>query len=160
MHDPATGMRSLPAELEGSAWLEIEVGAGGVELANARRTFLDQHLDRRGITQGGTGGKRVLPVQLGRITGPERGGDSTLGVRGRAVEERPLGQDHHFALSRCPPGRMQSRHAAADHEEAGSYALSHAPKSTCQRDVLKGQERLAASRSVGEYPAGCGNFFL
>jgi hypothetical protein len=55
---------------------------------------------------------------------------------------------------------MQSGHAAADHEEAGSYALSHVPKSTCQRDVLKGQDRLAALHEVGEYPAGCGNFSL
>jgi hypothetical protein len=42
-------MRGLFTELELSPGSEVEISACGVKLSDARRTFFDEHLDRRSI---------------------------------------------------------------------------------------------------------------
>ena len=98
--------------------IEVELRAGGLQLAHARRPLLHQHLDRGGVAQRGAGGEGVLAVERRRVAGTERGGDPALGVGGGAVEQRPLGQQEHVAVLRRAPRGVQSRDAAADHEEA------------------------------------------
>ena len=100
--------------------IEVEVGARGLQLAHARRSFLDEHLHRRGVAERGAGGERVLPVQLRRVAGAERRGDAALRVGGRAVEQRALGEQQDVAVLRRAPRRVQAGDAASDDEEAGS----------------------------------------
>jgi hypothetical protein len=90
-------MSRFTSKLEISARLEIKSRACRAQLAHSRRTFLDQNLYGRGVTQRGTRGERILAMQLGRVSGAERGGNATLRIRCRAVEERALGKHHHIA---------------------------------------------------------------
>ena len=112
-------MRRFLAELEVSARLEVEVRAGSLQLAHAGRTFLDQHLDRFGVAERRARGERVLPMQLRRIAGAERGGDAALGVGGGAVEQGALGEHHHVAFRRRAPGGMQTRQLRFRQRESG-----------------------------------------
>jgi hypothetical protein len=57
-------------ELEAPAVVEVEVGAGGVQLAHPRRPLLDEHLHGRGVAQGGPGRERVGAVQRRRVPRP------------------------------------------------------------------------------------------
>src|SRR6185503_20412983 len=68
------------SKLKTTLGIEVEISAGGLQLSHARRPLLDEHLDRGGITERRAGGQRVLPMQRGRITGAECGGDSTLSI--------------------------------------------------------------------------------
>jgi len=86
------------------------------QLADARRPLVHQHVHRRAVAHRGTGGERVLLVQLRRITGADGGGNAALGVRRGAVEERPFGEEHDVARQRRTPGRVQSGDPAADDE--------------------------------------------
>ena len=85
--DAVLRVRRFASEREASARIEVEVRAGGLQFAHARRPFFDEHLDGRRIAQRRARGERVLTVQRRRIAGAERRGDAALRVRGRAVEE-------------------------------------------------------------------------
>ena len=88
-------MRCFPTELEISSRLQVEARSGGAELAHASGAFLNQNLYRGGIAERSSGGERILTVQLGRISRSQRGGDPALRIRGRAVEERALRENHY-----------------------------------------------------------------
>lgn len=131
-------MRGFFTELEVPARLQIELRTRGRQLPNTRRTFFDEDLDCLGVSEGGTCRQCVLPVQLRRITSAERSRDSSLSVRGGAVEQRPLGENHHIAVSGGAPRGVKTSNSAPHNQKARSYSLGHALKST--RDVrhLKG----------------------
>jgi hypothetical protein len=78
VHDPPPGVRGFATEFEVSARLQIELRTCSRQLANPRRTFFDEDLNRFCVSQGGTRGQSVLPVQLGRVSGAERGGNAAL----------------------------------------------------------------------------------
>jgi hypothetical protein len=122
-------MRCLAAKLEIAARLEIKISPSSLQLTHSRWSFLHEHLDCFGITQRGAGRQCIAAVQCRRISGTERSSNSTLGIRGRAVEQRPLGQHHHVSFRRCPERRVETCNAASYDEKAGSYALSHGVKS-------------------------------
>jgi hypothetical protein len=113
------------AELESSGRIEIEVGAGGLKVAHARRPFFGQHRDGRRIAERGAGGQRVLSMEIRRITSAECGSDSALGVRRRAVEQRPLGQQQDVAEARCAPGGMQPGNTTADDQHPPANSFCH-----------------------------------
>jgi hypothetical protein len=87
VYDAMTRVCRFPSELELPVGSQVELGAGGLQLADPRRTFLDQHLDRGRVTQRGTGGEGVFPMELGGIPGTERGGNAALRIGGCAIEE-------------------------------------------------------------------------
>ncbi len=124
--DAILRVRRLAAEHEPPVRIEIEVRAGGLQLAHARRPFLDQHLHRRRVAERRARGERVLPVQRRRVAGAERRGDSALRVGGRAVEQRALREQQHVAVLRRAPCGVQSGDAAADDEKASANAIGHA----------------------------------
>ena len=62
-------------------------------------------------------------MQLRRISRAERRGNPALRVRGRAVEERPLGEQQHVAVLRRAPRGVQPRDAAADDEKSSANAI-------------------------------------
>ena len=126
--DAILRVRRLAPELEPAARIEIELRAGGLQLANARRAFFDQHLHRRRVAQRRTRGERVLPVERGRVAGAERGGDAALRVRGGAVEQRALGEQQHVAVLRRAPRRVQPGDAAADDEKPRANPIGHAER--------------------------------
>ena len=102
--------------------------AGGLQLAHARRPFLDEHLHRRGVAERRAGGERVLPVQRRRVAGAERRGDAALRVGGRAVEQRALREQQDVGVLRGAPRRVQPGDAAADDEKARSQCGRSSPK--------------------------------
>ncbi len=58
-------MRRLSPEAEGAVRREIELGAGHLELADARGTFFHQDPNGFLVAERGTGGKGVLRMELG-----------------------------------------------------------------------------------------------
>src|SRR5690348_8712732 len=62
VYDAAPRMRSLTAELEVAPRLEVEACAGGLQLAHARRSLGNEHLDGAGIAQRGTGSEGIVAV--------------------------------------------------------------------------------------------------
>jgi hypothetical protein len=100
------GVGSLTTELEVTGWIEVEMRTGCLELADARWSFLYQHLHRFGIAQRRSRGQSITTMQLGRVAGAERGGDPTLSVRRRAVEERSFGQQQYVTLLGGTPSGM------------------------------------------------------
>src|SRR6185437_7076002 len=122
-------MRGFTTELEIPTWLEIELRTRGRQLADARWTFFDEHLHCLRIGQGGTRRQSVLPVQLRRISGSQRGGDSSLSVSGGAVEQRAFRHDHYVAVSRGTPCSVKTSNSASHYEKARSYPLGHGLKS-------------------------------
>jgi hypothetical protein len=91
--------------------------------------FFDEHLHGGRVAERRAGGERVLPVQRRRIAGAERRGDAALGVRGRAVEQRPLGEQHDVAVLRRAPRGVQPGDAAADDEKTSADTLGHRSES-------------------------------
>jgi hypothetical protein len=64
VHDPAAGMRGLFAKHEVPARIQIERCAGSLELADPRRTFLDQDLHRLRIAEGASGREGVFAMKF------------------------------------------------------------------------------------------------
>ena len=122
-------MSCFTSELEITARLQIESRTRRLQLADTRRTFFDEYLDRLSASQMLRRGACVAAMQLGRISGAKRRGDSALSIRRRAVEQRPLGQHHHVSFGRCPERRVEPCNAASDNEKACSDALCHGVKS-------------------------------
>ncbi len=137
--DAILRVRRLASELEPARRIEIEVRAGGLQLAHARRSFFDQHLHRRRVAERRAGGERVLPVQRGRVAGAERRGDSALRVRGRAVEQRSLRQQQRrrrapTRATRCAVRRRRCRRREIECEFDRSWAESYQPSArSCRR---------------------------
>jgi hypothetical protein len=98
VNDSPSRMRRLLAELELSTRGKIKVGAGGVKLAHASRTFLDQDLDCGRITERRSGSKGVPAVQLRRISRSQSRGYTALRIRRSAIEQPSFGEHHHFAF--------------------------------------------------------------
>jgi hypothetical protein len=126
--DPILRVRRLSSELQAALWIEIEVGAGGLQLAHTCRSFLDQHLHGRRVAKRGAGRQRVLPVKRGRVARSERRGNPALRIRRRAIEQGPLRQEHDVAVLRRAPRGVQSGHAAADDEEPSTNPFRHCRK--------------------------------
>src|SRR5450759_4212802 len=122
-------MSRFASKCELAARLEIEPCARGLELSDASRALFDQHLDCLCVAERRARSERVDPVKLGRISRSKRGGNSSLGIRGGAVEQRPLGEHHHVALGRCPKRRMEPCNSASNNEQACPYAVCHGVKS-------------------------------
>jgi hypothetical protein len=159
VNDSPARMRGLFSKLEFSARLEIEISPRSVKLAYARRTFLYEHFDRLRVAKRRTRREGILSMKLCRIPCAKSGGDAALRVCGSAVEQRPLGQHSDVAVRRSPPCSMKPCNTTPHYQKAGSETLGHDLKSRGTGSVLKGEHRLAAGRSVGEYLRRCGNFF-
>jgi hypothetical protein len=125
--DAAPRVGGLAAELEAAAVGEVEVGAGGVELAHPVGALLHQHLHRGGVAQRGPGRQRVLSVEGRRVPGAERGRDPPLRVGRGRVEERALGEEEDVALLGGAPRRVEPGDAGADDEKSGAESV-HAAK--------------------------------
>ena len=125
MHHAAPRVGRLAAKEQLALGIEIEFGAGGLQLAHARRPLLHEHLHRGGIAQRRSGGESVLPMQLGRIARAQRRRDPALRIRRRAVEERALGEQQDVAVLRCAPGRVQAGDTTADDEKSGPGPFGH-----------------------------------
>jgi hypothetical protein len=138
MHDPSAGVGGLTAEFEIPARLQIELCTGRRQLTNARGTFFDENLDCFRISEGRAGGKSILSMQLGRISGAKCCGDSALGVRRRAIEQGSLGQHHHVAVRGGAPCGVEPSNSASHHEKARPYSADHALKSMHDVMCLKG----------------------
>jgi len=106
VHDAILRVSGFAAEHQPARRIEIEVSAGGLQLADASRSFLDQDLYRRGVAERGAGGERVLTMQRRRVAGAERRGDAALRVRRRAVEQGTFGEQQHVAVLRGAPCGM------------------------------------------------------
>jgi hypothetical protein len=118
VHDPFARVRGLASETQAACLrLEIESCAGGLQLAHASGSFLDEHLYGGGIAQCRARGERVAPMQLGGIAGAEGRRDAALRVRRGAVEERTFRQQQNVAVLRRAPRRVQSRHAGSNDKE-------------------------------------------
>src|SRR5689334_5816762 len=87
VYDPTTRVRGLTTELEVAPGLEVEMGSGCGQLPHPGRTFFSHHFHRLRVTQCRAGGQGILPMQFGRVSSAECGGDATLGICSRAVEE-------------------------------------------------------------------------
>jgi hypothetical protein len=122
-------MSGFAPKLEISAGLEVEVRTGRCQLPHSRWTFFDQHFDRLRITQRRARRERVLAMQLRRISSAERGGDSSLRISSCAVEQRPFGEHHYFAVGGSAPGSVKTSNSASHHQKARSQSLSHELKS-------------------------------
>ncbi len=96
-----------------------------LELAHTRWSLFDEHFDCLCVAERCTSGKRIASVELRRVSGAERSGDSALRVGSRAVEQRPLREDEHITFSRSPPRGMQSGDAAPDNQEACTNPVGH-----------------------------------
>src|SRR4051812_15480508 len=123
-------MSCFATELEVSARLQVKLRAGSRQLANARRTFFDENLYRLSVGEGRTGCQCVLAMQLGRVSGAQRSGNTTLRVRGGAVEKRAFSDYEDFATSRSTPRSVETSDTAPYHQKARSDSLSHVLKST------------------------------
>jgi hypothetical protein len=121
--DPVAGVRGFLPELELAAGVEVELRAGGVQLGDPCRAFLDQDRDGGRIAEGGARGESILAMQLRRVSGTERRSDAPLGIGGGAVEQRPLRQHHHLVRLRRPPRGMEAGDATADDEKPSADAL-------------------------------------
>src|SRR5215210_2911822 len=122
-------MRGLSTEFEVSARLQVELRTRGRQLANTRRTFFDEDLDCFGVSESGTRGQSVPAVQLRGITSAESCRDSTLGIGGGAVEQRPLGENHHIAVGGGAPRGVKTSNSASHHQKTRSDSLGHVMKS-------------------------------
>jgi hypothetical protein len=130
-------MRRFTTELEVSTRLQIELRTCSCQLTNTRGTLLDEDLDSFCVSEGGARRQGVLPVELWRISGAKCSGNSTLGVRRRAIEQRPLGQHHHVAVRGSAPCSVQPSNSASHHEKARPYSADHALKSRESTLVLQ-----------------------
>src|SRR5262245_21038940 len=72
-------------------------------------------------------------MQLGRIPSAEGGGYSTLGVSGRAVEQRALGDDENVIGLRGTPGGVEACDAASHDEKPRSNPVGHDRESISSR---------------------------
>lgn len=106
MHYAPARVCGLVAQLQPSGGTEIEVSARCVQFSNAGRALLHQHLHRGSVTQGCSGRQSVPPVQLRRVARSQRRRNPALRVRGGAVEEGALGQQHHLAAFARSPSRV------------------------------------------------------
>ncbi|MDZ7635030.1 MAG: hypothetical protein U5L72_11645 [Bacteroidales bacterium] len=141
MHDAACGVRGLAPELELAVLAQVEGRPRQLQLAHPRRPLLHQDLHRLPVAERRPGGQGVLAVQLGRIARAEGGGDPALGVRGRAVVQRTLGEDEDLAVRGGPPRRVQAGDAAADDEEAGAEEGRH--------EAMRGDDPRRTDRTIG-----------
>jgi hypothetical protein len=67
--DAVARVRGLPSQLEAARRLEVEARSRRLQLAHARRPFLDEDLDGVPVAERRPGGERVLAVQLGGVAG-------------------------------------------------------------------------------------------
>ena len=139
MDNAAAGVRGLAPKLESAVGAQIEGRARQLQLADSRGAFFDQHLHRFAIAQGGAGRQRIFAMQLRRVAGAERGGDSALGVGGGAVEKRTFGEHEHVALLRNAPRRVEPGHAATNHEDSGTKRVH----SAAVPQVMRHESRVA-----------------
>jgi len=143
-------MRRFTTEFEVSARLQIELRTRSRQLTNPRGTFFDEDLNCFCVSERGTGGQSVPPVQLGRISGAECRRDSALRVGSGAVEKRALGEHHHIAFSGSAPRSVKTSNSAPHYEKARPYSLGHELKSTCGMMHLKGGRRGSVLRDLAE----------
>jgi hypothetical protein len=141
-------MRRFTTKLEVSTRLQIELRTRSCQLTNTRGPFFDEDLDSFCVSEGGARRQRVLPVQLGRISGAQCGGNAALGIRRRAVEQRPLGQHHHVAVRGSAPCSVEPSNSASHHEKARPYSADHALKSMHDVMRLKGGPTIPSLRST------------
>jgi hypothetical protein len=64
MHDPPARVGSLTTEFEITSRFQIELRTRGRQLTDAGGTFFDENLDCFCVSEGGTRGQSILPVQL------------------------------------------------------------------------------------------------
>ena len=102
----------LKEQIVGQIRWETFVTSQGPE--DKLKTFFDQNLDCFCVAQRRPCGECIQPVKLRRISGSQRGGDSSLSIRRRAIEQRPLGKHHHVAFGRCPERRMEPCNSASN----------------------------------------------
>ena len=113
--------------LSSPARVEIELRAGRLQLAHARRPFLHEHLTAAASHSAAPAASVSCRCSVGRIAGAERGGDAALRVRGGAVEQRALGQQQHVAVlatraMRCAGRRRRCRRRGIAFESIGHGA--------------------------------------
>jgi hypothetical protein len=64
MDDSPPRVRRLPSQLEIATWLQIEMRACCLKLANSGGAFFDEHLDSSRVAQGRARCQRVSSMQL------------------------------------------------------------------------------------------------
>jgi basic membrane protein A len=158
MHDPPARVGSLSAKFEVPTRLQIELRTCGRQLTDARGTLFDEDLDCFRVSESRTCRQSVLSMQLRRISRAQRRRYSALRVRGGAVEQRSLGEDHHVAVAGSAPRSVKTSNPAPYHEKARPYSLGHELKSTRGMMHLKGGDRGSSTRSRsadGRLASGC-----
>jgi hypothetical protein len=121
---------SLATEFEVPTRLQIELRTCGRQLTDTRGTLFDEDLDCFGVSEGRTRCQSVLSMQLRRISGAQRRRDSALRIGSGAVEQRPLGEDHHVAVAGSAPRSVKTSNSASHHEKARPDSFGHEVKST------------------------------
>jgi len=81
VHDALSRVRGLPAQLEPArVVVHVKLGAGGLQLTDARRTLFHEDFDGSGVTQGRARSQRVAPMQFRGVSGAKGRGDAALSV--------------------------------------------------------------------------------
>ena len=89
--DPVRVVAALAGQLDLALGVAVELGTERDQLADPRRSLVDQGGDRRDVADPAPRHQGVVQVLLGRVTRVERGGDAALGPLGRALVEHRLG---------------------------------------------------------------------
>ena len=119
VHDPGRRMAALPGQIQGTAFVPVELGSPGDELEHPARALVDEDAHRPFVAQPGPGGQGVGQVEVGGIgVTAEHGGNAALGPAGGGLVELPLG-DHADGQSQVggPHRGRQAGHPAAHHDE-------------------------------------------
>jgi hypothetical protein len=119
VNDSVLRVRGFTSQLEIARWVEVEMRTRCLKLADPCRTFFDEDLYRRRITQCRAGSEGVSSVKLGGVASAQCGGDAALRVRCGAIKERPLREKQNIELLRGAPGRVKPSDAAPNDEHTG-----------------------------------------
>ena len=124
VHDAADAVAALQPEREVAVAVGVEADAERLQVGEARRRLLAQHLGGRAAHEPASGGDRVLQVQRGGVVHRQRRGEAALGPVGGGLRQRAGGDERD---PRAGPGgrerREQARRPGADHDEIARRLL-------------------------------------
>jgi len=122
VEDAGAAVGGLPAQRY-FAIKRVEGNPVGHQVADAGWRFVAEHPRGLFVDEPGAGGDRVGKVLLGRVEGPDGGGDAALRPARVAVVDAALGQDEDGSEVARLEGDEQPGDAAADDDEGEVVAV-------------------------------------
>jgi hypothetical protein len=120
VRDAVGVVAALAGQAERAVGLGVEHRAAGDQLADARRSLGDQHLDGPRVAQADAGLEGVAQVRRRGVGGVERRGDAALRPDRRPGHQLPLGHQQHARHAGAQlQGRGQPGDAGPDHHRVG-----------------------------------------